>query len=129
MLKNVSFFAGFASNDIPRAKTFYADLLGVEVVEETGMLWLKSPDGAGVLIYPKPTHKPAEHTVLNFKVEDIDATVDALTARGVKFEQYEGDIKTDAKGIHRGNPKVAWFRDPAGNILSVMTEMTSKEAS
>ncbi|MCD6023158.1 MAG: hypothetical protein K0Q91_74 [Fibrobacteria bacterium] len=127
MLNNVPFFAGFASNDIPRAKAFYADTLGIQVSEEEGMLWLKSPDGTGVLVYPKPAHTPAEHTVLNFKVGDIDATVDALIAKGVKFEQYEGEIKTDAKGIHRGNPQVAWFRDPAGNILSVLTEMTSQE--
>jgi catechol 2,3-dioxygenase-like lactoylglutathione lyase family enzyme len=121
---NGPFFASFATNDIPKTRAFYADTLGVKVREEQDMLWLESPDGQGVLIYPKPTHTPAEHTVLNFKVRDIDATVDALIAKGVKFEQYEGEIKTDAKGIHRGNPQVAWFRDPAGNILSVLTEMT-----
>ena len=124
MLHAVPFFAGFACDDIAKAKAFYADTLGVQVREEKGMLWLESPDGTGVLIYPKPAHKPAEHTVLNFKVRDIDATVDGLIAKGVRFEQYEGAIKTDAKGISRGNPQVAWFRDPAGNILSVVTEMT-----
>jgi catechol 2,3-dioxygenase-like lactoylglutathione lyase family enzyme len=121
---NGPFFASFATNDIPKTRAFYADTLGVKVRQEQDMLWLESPDGQGVLIYPKPTHNPAEHTVLNFKVEDIDATVDALAAKGVKFEQYTGEIQTDAKGISRGNPQVAWFRDPAGNILSVLTEMT-----
>jgi catechol 2,3-dioxygenase-like lactoylglutathione lyase family enzyme len=123
MLNNVPFFAGFACTDIAVAKDFYANTLGLQVKEEKGMLWLESPDGTGVLIYPKPTHKPAEHTVLNFQVWDIDEVVDALTAKGVKFEQYDGDIRTDAKGISRGNPQVAWFRDPGGNILSVVTEM------
>jgi catechol 2,3-dioxygenase-like lactoylglutathione lyase family enzyme len=124
MLQDSTFFASFATDDISKAKTFYAETLGLDVDEDRGMLSLLSPDGNWVLIYPKPVHVPAAHTVLNFVVPDIDAAVDALDAKGVKFEQYEGDIKTDAKGISRGNPQVAWFRDPAGNILSVLTEMT-----
>jgi catechol 2,3-dioxygenase-like lactoylglutathione lyase family enzyme len=124
MFESKSFFASFAVEDIPGAKEFYAGVLGLDVgEEEEGMLLLKSPDGNRVLIYPKPVHRPAEHTVLNLLVEDIDAAVDALAAKGVKFEHYEGEIATDAKGISRGNPQVAWFRDPAGNIVGVMTEM------
>jgi catechol 2,3-dioxygenase-like lactoylglutathione lyase family enzyme len=124
MLRDSTFFASFATNDISKAKKFYAETLDLDVDEDDGMLTLDSPDGNWVLIYPKPSHVPAEHTVLNFLVPDIDKAVDALAAKGIKFEQYEGEIKTDAKGIHRGNPQVAWFRDPAGNILSVLTEMT-----
>jgi catechol 2,3-dioxygenase-like lactoylglutathione lyase family enzyme len=124
MFKSNSFFASFAVEDIAGAKAFYAGILGLEVSEEKGMLSLKSPDGNWVLVYPKPVHRPAEHTVLNLPVDDIDAAVDALAAKGVKFEHYEGEIETDAKGIHRGNPNVAWFRDPAGNIVSILTEMT-----
>jgi catechol 2,3-dioxygenase-like lactoylglutathione lyase family enzyme len=124
MLQNATFFAGFATNDISKSKKFYGETLGLDVDEDKGMLALNSPDGNWVLIYPKPAHTPAQHTVLNFVVEDIDATVAAMTAKGIRFEQYEGEIQTDAKGISRGNPQVAWFRDPAGNILAVMTEMT-----
>ena len=117
-------FPGCAVNDIAKAKTFYSETLGIPVKEEHGMLWIEPPGQGGMLFYPKPTHTPAEHTVLNFVVDDLDGVVDALTAKGVKFEQYTGEIQTDAKGISRGNPQVAWFRDPAGNILAVMTEMT-----
>jgi catechol 2,3-dioxygenase-like lactoylglutathione lyase family enzyme len=124
MLQISSSFASFATNDISKARAFYAETLGLEVKEDHGMLTLRGPDGNWVLIYPKPVHHPAEHTVLNFVVPNIDAAVDELAARGVRFEYYdEGMIKTDAKGIARGNPQVAWFRDPAGNILSVLTEM------
>ena len=123
MLKNNRSFPSCAVTDIAQAKAFYADTLGLEVKEENGMLWV-GPRDRGMLFYPKPAHNPAEHTVLNFEVEDIDGVVDTLTAKGVKFERYTGEIETDAKGISRGNPQAAWFRDPAGNILGVMTEMT-----
>jgi catechol 2,3-dioxygenase-like lactoylglutathione lyase family enzyme len=124
MLRDSSFFASFASRDISRAATFYRETLGIEAYEEKGMLTLCSPDGNRILIYPKPSHRPAEHTVLNFLVPDIDMAVDALAAKGIRFEQYDGKIQTDAKGISRGNPQVAWFRDPDGNILSIVTKMT-----
>jgi catechol 2,3-dioxygenase-like lactoylglutathione lyase family enzyme len=129
MFQNVPFFASFAVNDLAKAKAFYAEILKMTVEEEEeGMLNLKGRDGNWILIYPKPLHNPAEHTVLNFVVEDVDAAVDELRAQGVRFEHYDQPgLKTDAKGISRGNPQVAWFRDPAGNILSVLEEMNSKE--
>lgn len=125
MFEPQAFFASFAAADIPKAKAFYQGILGLRVEEGQGMLHLESPDGNRILVYPRPGHKPAEFTVLNFVVDDIDAAVDALREKGVQFERYGGEIKTDLKGIHRGNPNVAWFRDPAGNIFGVMTRMTA----
>ena len=116
-------FSSFAVRDIEAARRFYRDTLGLEVDDgEMGSLELDLGDGTRVLIYPKPDHEPATYTVLNLPVEDIDVAVDALRAMGVRFEQYEGDIATDAKGISRSKPgpQIAWFRDPAGNIVSVL---------
>jgi catechol 2,3-dioxygenase-like lactoylglutathione lyase family enzyme len=123
MLKNSPFYAGFAVNDLAAARDFYAETLGVfEVLEEdSGLLWLKAANGSAVLVYPKPNHEPAAHTILNFPVDDIEAAVDWLTGRGVKFEHYDqGPVKTNEKGIAHPGPWQAWFRDPAGNILSVI---------
>jgi predicted enzyme related to lactoylglutathione lyase len=123
MFKNAKAFSGFSVDDIPTAKQFYGQTLGVDVTEENGMLTLHLATGGDVLIYPKPNHTPATYTMLNFPVSDIDQAVDDLTARGVKFEHYNTtDLQTDAKGIVRGNggPPIAWFTDPAGNILSVL---------
>jgi catechol 2,3-dioxygenase-like lactoylglutathione lyase family enzyme len=123
MLKNAPFYAGVAVDDLPTAKRFYRDTLGVvEVVEiGEGLLSLRAANGYAVLIYEKSSHQPATHTVLNFPVDDIDAAVDELTNAGVKFEQYDqGPLKTNEKGIATPGPKQAWFRDPAGNILSVI---------
>jgi len=123
MLKNSPFYAGFAVDDVARAKTFYGETLGVSQVSDIapGLLSLQAGNGYAVLIYEKDTHTPAEHTVLNFPVDDIEAAVDALREAGVEFEQYdEGPIKTNEKGIATPGPKQAWFRDPAGNILSVI---------
>jgi len=124
MLKNSPFYAGFAVDDIAAAKTFYADTLGSQVVEiAPGLLSLQAGNGYAVLIYEKETHTPAEHTVLNFPVDDVEAAVDALRAAGVAFEHYaDGPIATDEKGIAQPDegPRIAWFRDPAGNILSVI---------
>jgi predicted enzyme related to lactoylglutathione lyase len=115
-------FSGFSVNDIAQAKKFYAETIGVEVTEEYGMLTLHLAGGRNTLIYPKPDHTPATYTILNFRVEDIDAAVDELTRRGVNFERYQG-MDYDAKGINRGGgPFIAWFTDPAGNILSVLQE-------
>ena len=120
MLSDSNAFSGFAASDIEQVRGFYADTLGIEVTEENGMLTLHLAGGTNVLVYPKPDHTPAEFTVLNFPVEDVDAAVDALMERGVAFEIYEG-APQDEKGIMRGNgPDIAWFRDPAGNILSVL---------
>ncbi|OLF13583.1 VOC family protein [Actinophytocola xanthii] len=111
-------FSGFSVDDIPAARAFYADTLGVRVTEANGMLTLHLPDGRETLVYPKPDHRPAEYTTLNFVVEDVEAAVDQLTALGVRFERYP---ELDEKGVFRAEgPPIAWFRDPAGNVLSVI---------
>jgi predicted enzyme related to lactoylglutathione lyase len=122
MFKATKVFSGFSVNDIGKARAFYAGVLGLEVSEnDMGILQLQIGPGVNVIAYPKPNHVPATFTILNFQVEDLNAAVDELTKSGVRFEQYEGAIKTDARGIHRGQgPDIAWFKDPAGNILSVM---------
>ena len=121
MLTNSPLYASFAVNDITAAKRFYTETLGVRVIEiGDGLLSIQAQNGYAVLAYVKPEHVPAEHTIVNFPVDDIEATVDRLTAAGVTFEQYpSGAIKTNAKGIAHPGPWQAWFRDPAGNILSV----------
>lgn len=123
MLKASKAFSGFSANDIRKAKEFYGRTLGLDVSEEHGILSLHLGGGADVLIYPKANHTPATFTVLNFPVENVDQAVDDLGKRGVRFEIYdEPAFKTDAKGISRNNggPTIAWFKDPAGNILSVI---------
>src|SRR5437867_13058204 len=122
MLEQSKAFSGFAVGEIEKAKAFYGQTLGLNVSEEHGLLTLHLAGGNNVLIYPKPNHVPATFTVLNFPVDDVDLAVDELTKRGVRFEIYDlPDIKTDKKGIMRGNgPTIAWFKDPAGNILSVI---------
>lgn len=124
MFKNTKAFSGFSVDDLQKAKTFYSQTLGLEVVETPEGLALDIAGGARIFIYPKPNHVPATFTILNFPVDDIEQAVDALGKRGVRFEQYdEGDLKTDQKGIARGaGPNIAWFKDPAGNILSVLEE-------
>ncbi|HEY9380757.1 MAG TPA: VOC family protein [Burkholderiales bacterium] len=121
MLKDSKAFSGFSVDDIPKAKAFYGETLGLDVSEEHGMLDLRLAGGAEVLVYPKPNHEPATFTILNFPVDDIEKAVDELSRRGVRFEQYEDEIETDERGIFRGEgPLIAWFKDPAGNILSVL---------
>lgn len=120
MLKDSAAFSGFSSNDTEACLAFYKDTLGLEASENNGMLELKLGGGGTVFIYPKENHEPASFTVLNFPVEDVETTVDELTAKGVSFEHYE-DFPQDEKGIMRGHgPDIAWFKDPAGNILSVL---------
>lgn len=119
-------FSTFSANDIQEAKKFYAETLGVEVAEEEEGLRLTF-GSTEIFVYPKDDHKAANFTVLNLQVDDIDNAVDYLTGRGVKFESYSGEMETDPKGIFRGGetgdgPNIAWFKDPAGNILSVMEE-------
>lgn len=123
MFEKTKAYSGFSVDDIPRAKQFYAETLGLEVSEANGMLTLHLPGTNGVLVYPKgDAHTPASFTVLNFPVDDIDAAVDELTGRGVSFERYDG-MESDAKGVHRNDgPPIAWFTDPAGNVLSVLQE-------
>jgi predicted enzyme related to lactoylglutathione lyase len=122
MFENSKAFSGFAAPDIAEEKKFYSQTLGLKTSEQNGLLTLHLAGGNNVLIYPKPNHVPATFTVLNFPVDDVDRAVDELTKRGVQFELYnQGDLKTDEKGIMRGNgPTIAWFKDPAGNILSVL---------
>jgi catechol 2,3-dioxygenase-like lactoylglutathione lyase family enzyme len=124
MLKESKAFSGFSVNDIQKAKDFYGRTLGLQVSESHGLLTLQLAGGNKVLIYPKVNHAPATFTVLNFPVENVDESVDELAKRGVRFEIYdESDIKTDEKGIMRGNgPTIAWFKDLAGNVLSVIEE-------
>jgi catechol 2,3-dioxygenase-like lactoylglutathione lyase family enzyme len=113
-------YSGFSTNDIAAARGFYAETLGLEVSEENGMLTLNLPGGARVLVYPKESHQPATYTCLNFEVPDIEAAVDALVEGGVTFERYEG-MPHDERGVVREwGPPIAWFTDPAGNILAVI---------
>ena len=122
MLEDSKAFSGFAVPDVEKAKEFYSKTLGLKVSEDHGMLRLHLGGGNEVLVYPKPNHVPATFTILNFPVDDVDQAVDKLSKRGVHFEIYDKpDLKTDNKGIMRGKgPTIAWFKDPAGNILSVL---------
>jgi predicted enzyme related to lactoylglutathione lyase len=125
MFRDNAMFSSYAVDDTDAARAFYGETLGLDVQDsvEMGLLEIAGTGGQRVLIYPSPNHKPAGFTVLNIQVADIDAAVDGLVAAGVAMEQYDNEfIKTDAKGIARGDtgPLIAWFRDPAGNILSVV---------
>ncbi len=122
MLAKSKAFSGFAVQDIEQAKHFYGETLGLDVSADNGLLTLKLAGGRDTLIYEKPDFEPATYTVLNFPVEDIDAAVDELAQRGVEFERYDG-FDQDEKGIMRDQgPPIAWFKDPEGNILSVLEE-------
>lgn len=123
MFKNAKAFSSFSVDDLDRAEKFYGDTLGLQVEKnEMGILELQLAGGGKTIIYPKPNHTPATFTVLNFPIDDIDEAVDELAELGVQFEHYDlPGIKTDEKGVSRsGGPKIAWFKDPAGNILSVI---------
>jgi len=121
MFRHTGGFSTFSVDDVPRAKQFYGGSLGLSVADEMDGLRLDLGDGVQVFVYPKADHVPATFTVLNFVVEDIDVAVAELGAVGVEFEQYEGELQTDEKGVFRGDgPAIAWFKDPAGNILSVI---------
>ena len=121
MFRDTRAFSGFAVPDTDAAKDFYGGTLGLEVTEENGLLTLHVAGDRPILVYPKPDHEPANYTILNFPVEDIDRAVDDLAAAGVEFESYTGDLETDEKGVFRkAGPPIAWFRDPAGNILAVL---------
>jgi catechol 2,3-dioxygenase-like lactoylglutathione lyase family enzyme len=123
MFKDTQAFSGFSVDDLERAKQFYAETLGLNVTENPAGLELQLGGGGRVFVYPKPNHEPATFTVLNFPVANIDQVVDDLTAAGVRFERYDG-IESDERGISRGGdgPTIAWFKDPAGNILSVLEQ-------
>src|SRR5689334_23120770 len=123
MFKDTKAFSGFAVDDLDAAREFYGSTLGLEITEEMGLLVLRIAGDRPTVVYPKPDFEPATYTVLNFPVDDIDAAVDALLERGVAFEIYEG-FGQDDRGVSRneGGPAIAWFRDPAGNILSVLED-------
>lgn len=115
-------FSGFSVDDIGASRKFYGETLGLRVSERNGMLTLHIAGDRDVLVYPKADHTPATYTILNFPVADIEAAVDELTRRGVRFERYDR-LATDGKGIFRGGgPLIAWFTDPAGNVLSVLQD-------
>jgi catechol 2,3-dioxygenase-like lactoylglutathione lyase family enzyme len=120
LFENTKAFSGFAVDDVPKAREFYGDTLGLKTSEEHGLLTLHLAGDRPTIVYPKPDHTPADYTILNFPVDDIEEAVDGLVARGVSFERYDG-FDQDDKGIFRGGgPNIAWFKDPAGNVLAVL---------
>lgn len=126
MINVVQAFSGFSVDDLSKAKQFYSTVLGLQVDDDEMGLMLRLPGDGKIFIYEKETHRPATYTALNFQVDDIDTAVDELAKKGISFERYEG-MPADDKGIVRGidakrGPDIAWFRDPAGNILSVLQE-------
>jgi catechol 2,3-dioxygenase-like lactoylglutathione lyase family enzyme len=125
MLANTRAFSGFAVDDLQRAREFYGETLGLNTSmldEEHGLMLLHLAGDRDTLVYQQPSATPASYTILNFSVDDIEETVDGLTERGVRFEKYDGS-EQDEKGIARGpGPSIAWFEDPAGNVLSVLQE-------
>ena len=122
MLEHSKAFSGFSVDDLATARRFYGETLGLRVTEENGLLTLHLAGDRDTLIDPTDDHAPATNPILNVPVEDVDKVVDELTARGVRFERYEG-AEQDDKGVHRGQgPPIAWFKDPAGNILSVIQQ-------
>ena len=125
IFKEAKAFSSFSVNDLQQAKEFYGQKLGLRVSEQPEGLAINLPDGNSVFLYSKPNHTPASFTVLNFIIEDVEEAVDGLSRLGVRMEKYnQPDLKTDERGIHRGarGPTIAWFKDPAGNIISVMEE-------
>src|SRR3954471_20378458 len=122
MFKDTKAFSGFAVYDIEQARSFYGDVLGLEVSEQNGMLTLHLAGDRPTLVYPSDSHAPASYTILNFPVDDIDAAVEALAARGVTFERYDGFPHEDNGVMRGGGPPIAWFKDPAGNVLSVLQD-------
>ena len=122
MFEHTKAFSGFAVDDLEAARKFYGETLGLRTSEQYGLLTLHLAGDRDTLVYPKPDHVPASYTILNFQVDDIDAAVDELGRRGIPMERYEG-MGQDDKGINRaGGPYIAWFKDPAGNILAVLQE-------
>ncbi len=122
MLADTKAYSGLAVDDMDKAREFYAGTLGLRTSEEHGLMWLHLAGGRDALVYPQPDVTPASYTILNFEVDDIDEAVDGLVARGVQFERYD-NVEQDDRGIFRQEgPYIAWFKDPAGNVLSVLQE-------
>ena len=129
MFKDTHAFSSFSVDDIAKARTFYGETLGLNVEDMSIGLNLTVAGGGSIFIYPKPDHSPASFTIINFPVDEIDDAVDKLISKGITFEQYDGHMKTDEKGVLRSDdpshgPSIAWFKDPAGNILSVVEDMS-----
>ena len=123
IFKNTKAFSSFSVDDLEKAKKFYGQTLGLEISEEMEGISLHIVGGNEIFVYPKADHIPATFTILNFAVDDVEKAVDSLANLGVHFEIYkEGELKTDDRGIFHGGPKIAWFKDPAGNFLSVLEE-------
>jgi catechol 2,3-dioxygenase-like lactoylglutathione lyase family enzyme len=122
MFANTKAYSGIAVDDMQKARQFYGETLGLRTSEEYGLLWLHLAGARDTLVYEQPNVTPASYTILNFQVDDIDSAVDQLTACGVRFERYDG-VNQDRKGVFRDEgPYIAWFKDPAGNVLSVLQE-------
>ena len=122
MFGSTEAFSGFAVDDMEKARAFYGETLGIETSSENGMMTLHLAGDRPTIVYPKPDHVPAAYTILNFRVDDIEQAVDELAARGVTLERYDG-FEQDERGIFRGGgPYIAWFKDPAGNVLAVLQE-------
>ena len=122
MFENTKAYSGLAVHDMDEARTFYGETLGLRTSEEYGLMWLHLAGGRDTLVYEQPSATPASFTILNFEVQEIDAAVDELAARGVRFERYD-DAEQDDRGVFRSDgPYIAWFKDPSGNMLSVLQE-------
>jgi predicted enzyme related to lactoylglutathione lyase len=122
MFANTKAFSGIAVNDLQKAREFYGETLGIQTSEQYGLMWLHLAGGRDTLVYEQPDATPASYTILNFEVDDIDEAVDALTSRGVSFERYD-NTEQDDRAVFRGEgPYIAWFKDPSGNVLSVLQE-------
>jgi catechol 2,3-dioxygenase-like lactoylglutathione lyase family enzyme len=122
MFANTKAYSGLAVNDLQPAREFYAETLGLRTSEEYGLMWLHLAGGRDTLVYQQPDVTPASYTILDFEVDDIDEAVDALAARGVTFQRYD-NVEQDDKGVFRKEgPYIAWFKDPSGNVLSVLQE-------
>jgi catechol 2,3-dioxygenase-like lactoylglutathione lyase family enzyme len=122
MFANTKAYSGIAVNDLQKAREFYGETLGIQTSEQYGLMWLHLVGGRDTLVYEQPDATPASYTILNFEVDDIDQAVDALTSRGVRFERYD-NMEQDDRAVFRGEgPYIAWFKDPSGNVLSVLQE-------
>jgi catechol 2,3-dioxygenase-like lactoylglutathione lyase family enzyme len=122
MFADTKAYSGFAVDDMEKAREFYGETLGLRTSEEYGLMWLHLAGGRDTLVYHRPDPTPASYTILNFEVDDIDQAVDAMAARGVRFERYDA-VDQDDKGVVREEgPYIAWFKDPSGNVLSVLQE-------
>jgi predicted enzyme related to lactoylglutathione lyase len=122
MFANTEAFSGFAVDDVEAARAFYEQTLGIRTTSDNGLLTLHLAGDRPTIVYPKPDHVPANYTILNFKVKDIDSAVDELTARGVQLERYDGFEQDDRAIFRGGGPYIGWFKDPAGNVLAVLQE-------